>query len=104
MRDDEHSGGSVEVPTPETIEQIHDMVLADRRLKVREIVKAIGVSHGSMVSIMKDHLGMRKLSTRCGDLAHLKCRLSKAVVWHKRFVTYLRKRTPARRKPEATIT
>ena len=40
------------------------MVLDDRRLKVREIVEAIGISHGSVVSILKDHLGMKKLSTR----------------------------------------
>ena len=38
------------------------MVLADRRLKVRGIVE--GISHGSVVSILKDHLGMKKLSTR----------------------------------------
>ena len=40
------------------------MVLADLRLKVREIVEAIDISHGSVVSILKDHLGMKKLSAR----------------------------------------
>ena len=60
----ERSGRPVEVSTPETIKKIHDMVLADRRLKVREIVEAIGISHGSVVSILSDHLGMRKLSAR----------------------------------------
>ena len=40
------------------------MVLADRRLKVRSIVEAIGISHGSVVSILKDHLGMKTLSAR----------------------------------------
>ena len=39
-------------------------MLADRRLKVREIVQAIGISHESVVSILKDHLGMKKLSSR----------------------------------------
>jgi histone-lysine N-methyltransferase SETMAR len=62
--DAERPGRPVEVSTPETIEKIHDMVLADRRLKVREIVEAIGISHGSVVSILNDHLGMRKLSAR----------------------------------------
>ncbi|XP_011251320.1 histone-lysine N-methyltransferase SETMAR-like [Camponotus floridanus] len=38
--------------------------MADRRLKVREIVEATGISHGSVVSILSDHLGMRKLSAR----------------------------------------
>ena len=36
------------------------VVLADRRLKVRQIVEAIGISHGSVDSILKDHLGMKK--------------------------------------------
>ena len=34
------------------------------RLKVQEIVEAIGISHGSVASILNDHLGMRKLSAR----------------------------------------
>ncbi|XP_022822885.1 histone-lysine N-methyltransferase SETMAR-like [Spodoptera litura] len=62
--DAKRSGRPVEVSTSETAEKIHDMVLADRRLKVREIVEAIGISHGSVVSILNDHLGMRKLSAR----------------------------------------
>ena len=62
--DAERSGRPVEVAIPETIEKIRNMVLADRRLKVREIVEAIGISHGSVVSILKDHLGMKKLSAR----------------------------------------
>ena len=64
MRDAKRSGCPVKVVTPETIEKIHDMVLSDRRFKVREIVEAIGISHGSVVSILNDHLGMRKLFAR----------------------------------------
>ena len=44
--------------------KIHDMVLADRRVQVREIVDAIGISYGSVVSILNDQLGLRKLSER----------------------------------------
>ena len=44
--DAERSGRPVEVAIPE-------------RLKVRKIVEAIGISHGSVVSILKDHLGMK---------------------------------------------
>ncbi|QQP31396.1 Mariner transposase, partial [Caligus rogercresseyi] len=54
--DSERSGRPVEVATPETIQKIHDMVLADRRLTVQEIVEAIGISHG--------YLAMKKLSAR----------------------------------------
>ena len=54
------SGRPVEVAIPETIEK----QLADRILKVWEIVEAIGISNGSVVSILKDHLGMKKLTAR----------------------------------------
>ena len=40
------------------------MVSADWRLKVQEIVEAKDISHGSMLSILNDQLGMRKLFTR----------------------------------------
>lgn len=33
----------------EAIGELHDMVLIDRRLKVRQIVRAIDVSHGLIV-------------------------------------------------------
>ena len=62
--DAERSGRPVEVAIPETIEKIRNMVWADRRLKVREIAEVIFISHGSVVSILKDHLGMKKLSAR----------------------------------------
>ena len=62
--DAERSGRQVEIAIPETIEKIPNMVLADRRLKVRETVEAIGISQGSVALILKDHLGMKKLSAR----------------------------------------
>jgi len=41
---DEHrSGRLVEVTSSEMIDKIHDMVLSDRRIKVREIVEATGM-------------------------------------------------------------
>ena len=60
--DAECSGRPVEVAIPETIEKIRNMVLTDRKWKVREIVEAIGISHGSVVSILKDYLGMKNLA------------------------------------------
>ena len=62
--DAERFGRPVEVAIPETIEKIRNLVLADRSLKVRQIVKAIGISHGSVVSILEDHLGMKNVSAR----------------------------------------
>ncbi|CAH1953652.1 unnamed protein product [Acanthoscelides obtectus] len=60
----EHSGRPGKDTTPETLEKIHDMVLPDRRLKKWKFVEEIGISHGSVVSILNDHLGMIKLSAR----------------------------------------
>lgn len=44
-----------------TIRKTHDMVLTARRLKVRETVKAIVISHDSGFSISQDDLTMRKV-------------------------------------------
>lgn len=54
-------GGPSEGATPETNEKFYDMVLENRRLELYEIVKAMGISHSSVVSMLNDHLGMRKL-------------------------------------------
>lgn len=42
-------GLPVEVSTPETVKKLGDMMLAYRGLKVREIIEAIDLSHGSVV-------------------------------------------------------
>lgn len=46
------------------IVKIHDMVMDDRRLKVREIAESVGISIERVHKIFKDHLHMKKLSTR----------------------------------------
>lgn len=56
--DSERSGRSIEIVTPETIENIHNMVLVNQRLKVCEIVEDVGISHDSVVSILYDHFGL----------------------------------------------
>ena len=38
--------------TPEIIDKVYDIVLTDRRVKVRELVEATGISHGTMISIL----------------------------------------------------
>lgn len=40
------------------------MLLTELRLKVRDIVVDIGISHRAVVSILNHHYGMRQLSTR----------------------------------------
>ncbi|KYN35080.1 hypothetical protein ALC56_10549, partial [Trachymyrmex septentrionalis] len=51
----------IEAVTPE-IDKVHDIVLSDRRVKVRELVEATGISHGTVISILHEQLGIKKLS------------------------------------------
>ena len=44
LEDDPCEGRPKSATTPEIIEQVHDMVLDDRRIKVREIAETIGIS------------------------------------------------------------
>jgi len=50
--------------TPETIEQVHGMVLDDRRMKVREIAETIGISKERVGYILHAELDMKKLCAR----------------------------------------
>ena len=43
---------------------VRDLVYSDRRIQVEEIAQALGISHGSVSTILHDHLGMRKLTAR----------------------------------------
>jgi transposase len=44
LEDDPHEGRSKSATTSEIIEQVHDMVLDDRRMKVREIAETVDIS------------------------------------------------------------
>jgi transposase len=43
LEDDPREGRLRSAPPPEIIEQVHDMVLDDRRLKVREFAETMGI-------------------------------------------------------------
>ena len=43
-KDETRSGRPIEVTTSDMMEKIHHMVMEDRRIKVREISKAVGIS------------------------------------------------------------
>ncbi|KAL7731797.1 hypothetical protein ACLKA6_016730 [Drosophila palustris] len=58
------SGRPKEVIIPEIIRQVRQIVLTDRRVKVREIAETVGISTGSAVSILHDHLHMKKLNVK----------------------------------------
>ncbi|KRT82814.1 hypothetical protein AMK59_4569 [Oryctes borbonicus] len=46
------------------IDKIHPMVLNDRRIKVREIPEATGISQGIASSILHEKLGVEKISVK----------------------------------------
>jgi transposase len=50
--------------TPETIEQVHDMLLDDRQMKVHEIAETIGISEECVGYILHEELDMQKLCAR----------------------------------------
>lgn len=54
--DVEYSGHSIRIVTVVTIEKKNDMVLAYRKLKVRDIVRSKSVSYGSVASTLNDEL------------------------------------------------
>ena len=62
LQDDPRSGRPRCVTTPEIIAKMHKMVTEDRRLKVREIAEAAGMSSERAYHILSKELGMKKLS------------------------------------------
>ena len=44
--------------------KVWDLVYSDRQIQVEEIAQALGISHGSVSTILHDPLGMRKLTAR----------------------------------------
>ena len=54
----------MEVTTPEMIDKIHDMVLSDQRIKVREVVEATGISQGTVFLILHEKLGVKNIFAR----------------------------------------
>ena len=60
--DAELPGRPKEVTIQEIIDKIHDIVLNDRRLKVREISETVNISVGRVWHILHECLGMKKLS------------------------------------------
>ena len=50
--------------TPENIAAVRDLIKGDRRLTVVEICQELGISYGSVESIIKNELQFRKISAR----------------------------------------
>lgn len=48
----------------DNVKKVHDIILADRKLNLREIFETMGVSKGHLCHILHETLDMRKLSVR----------------------------------------
>ena len=46
--------------------KVRDLVYSDKRIQMKAIPQALGISHGSVSTILHDRLGMRKLTARWG--------------------------------------
>jgi transposase len=64
LEDDPREGRPKSATTPEIIEQVHNMVLDDRRMKVREIAETISISKECVGYILHEELDMKKLCAR----------------------------------------
>lgn len=64
INDDDIPGRPISVRNAETIAKVHDLIMADRRLSIRFIASEVGVSHTTVLAILKEDLAMRKLSAR----------------------------------------
>jgi len=62
--DETRPGAPKTATTEDNLTKIHDLVLADRRLKIREIAETVGMSKDRVGHILHEMLGMRKLSAR----------------------------------------
>ena len=64
LEDEARSGRPLDATDEEMCKEVRDLVYSDRRNQVEEIAQALGISHGSVSTILHDRLGMRKLTAR----------------------------------------
>ena len=62
--DEPRTGRPKTATNDEMVDKVHDVVLADRRLKLKEIAETIGISEERVGHILHEILGMKKLSAR----------------------------------------
>ena len=62
LEDEARSGRPLDATDEEMCKKVRDLVYSDRQIQVEEIAQALGISHGSVSTILHDRLGMRKLT------------------------------------------
>ena len=65
LEDGARSGRPLDATDEEMCKKFRDLVYSDRRIQVEEIAQPLGMSHGSVSTILHDRLGMRKPTARC---------------------------------------
>jgi len=71
--DDPREGCPKSATIPESTEQVHDVVLDDWRMKVREIAETIGISKKRVGYILHEELDMKKLLRKIGAALSEQC-------------------------------
>ena len=64
LEDEARSGRPLDATDEEMCKKVRDLVYSDRRIQMEEIAQALGISHGSVSTVLHDRLGMRKLTAR----------------------------------------
>ena len=62
LEDESRSRRPLDATDEEMWKKFRDLVYSNRRIQVEEIALALGISHGSVSTILHDRFGMRKLT------------------------------------------
>ena len=64
LEDEARSGRLLDATDEEMCKKVRDLVHSGKLIQVEEIAQALGISHGSISTILHDRLGMPKLTVR----------------------------------------
>ena len=64
LEDEARSGRPLDATDEEMCKKVRDLINSDRGIQEEEIAQALGISHGSISTILHDRLGMRKITAR----------------------------------------
>ena len=62
FEDEARSGGLLDATNEEMCKKFRNLVYADRQIQAEEKAQALGISHGSVSTVLQDRLSMHKLT------------------------------------------